>query len=618
MANLSEKILIDTCVLLEDPEVITRIRRKNGVPFLAGTVLYELDSKKSGAETINKNARVIFRELSSSNALQVNSLPTGELLLNSDNLSQFSFGGGPVFVLDRQNFRSRTNNDERIIELAKDYDMILITRDRGMKVRADALGVRVVLWSGPQPSIVGKPAQAASSHPERQKIKPFALCTAPTQGADTPVHVRHLPGTGEIVTTPSGRKISLGAQISAGGEGTIFETGSTAEVCKIYHANKLTRLKQQKIELMVSRKINRPGICWPSDLIFNGNNEFVGYLMPKATGKTIQSAMFVKPVLEKTFPNWYRKDLVQLCIAFLEHIRFLHGINVIVGDINPLNFLVTNDSSKLWMVDTDSFQVEGFPCPVGTVNFTAPEIQGQSYSDYLRTKDHELFAVATMIFMLLHPGKPPYSQQGGGSPSDNIKAMDFPYWFNRDDERFSGRNAPQGPWQRIWSNLPFKLRQAFHNTFRLNERTDIDQWLRLLRSYLVSINKDYVSNEIFPAAFRVRDPVETVCGKCEKHYSESEQRVKKMQAQGKKTWCPECTSRYRLERMANQSLKETQQAEEMNRPKASPFSWSAQKPNYASSNRPSTKQTRTNNQSSTNVTGIAVGLLQSIFNNLIK
>ena len=103
-----------------------------------------------------------------------------------------------------------------------------------------------------------------------------------------------------------------------------------------------------------------------------------------------------------------------------------------------MNLLVTEDSTNIWMVDTDSFQIENFPCPVGTVNFTAPEIQGRKYPEFLRSKEHELFAVATMLFMLLHPGKPPYSQQGGGSPSDNIKAMDFPYRFRKDDDEYGG------------------------------------------------------------------------------------------------------------------------------------------------------------------------------------
>ena len=36
-------------------------------------------------------------------------------------------------------------------------------------------------------------------------------------------------------------------------------------------------------------------------------------------------------------------------------------MNILVGDINAHNLLVTQDSTKLWMVDTDSFQIEGFP-----------------------------------------------------------------------------------------------------------------------------------------------------------------------------------------------------------------------------------------------------------------
>ena len=637
MTNPKQTILIDTCVLLEDPDVINRIRGRDGIPFLTGTVLDELDYNKKGDERINRNAREIFRELNSEPTLKPLTMPTGEPLIAGDLLTRFPFGGGSVFLINRDTFRSNTNNDGKIIELAKDYGMLLLTRDGGMKVRADALGVRVVLWTGPQSP--GNTTAGATKHSNTRKLvsqrvdvqgtQPFALPTSPITEKDQPTPVTKLPKTGETVKTISGRSIILGSLMSAGGEGSIYQTPNHAEVCKIYHSDKLTAQRRKKIELMVSRKIHRPGICWPTDIVLNDKGLFVGFLMPRATGKTVQTTMFVKPVLLKTFPRWRRQDLLNICIAFLEHIRFLHSLNIIVGDINPMNLLVMEDSNNLWMVDADSFQIENFPCAVGTVNFTAPEIQGRNYTDYLRTKEHELFAVATMLFMLLHPGKPPYSQQGGGSPVDNIKAMDFPYWFRTDDEEFSGKNAPQGPWQYVWANLPYHVKEAFHKTFRKNSRPSIDDWLRVCRRYQVMLAGDQTSSELFPASFRIRDPIEVSCGRCNKNHKASKQWVDKLQLQGKQAWCPECNDRFKLERLANQSLRDTRQAEQKNQPpkpgqspyqRPSQSSWSNPPRNTSQSGRPRTSSSNRGYSSpqKTSAPSSGDGLIVSILKFLFK
>ena len=562
MSTASRAILIDTCVLLQDPNVIVRIRNKNGIPFLTGTVLDELDYNKKGDAEINKNARAIVRELNKAPSAKVQNLPTGQELVPGDVLTRFLYDGGGVFLISRPLFRTNTNNDGKIIELAEDYGMLLLTRDGGMKLRADGLGVKVALWTGPPstPPPRARTKVANQHHTTTSGLKPFSLPTSPLSEKEQPTPVQHLPKEGDAVALATGQRIQLGPLISEGGEGRIYQAANDSMVCKIYHADKITVLRRKKIELMVTRKVDRPAICWPTDIVLNAHGEFVGYLMPRALGKTVQSSMFVKALLESKFPNWTRVDLINLCIAFLEHIRYLHDLNIIVGDINPLNLLVTADSAKLWIVDTDSFQIESFPCPVGTVNFTAPEIQGCNYADFLRTKEHELFAIATMLFMFLHPGKPPYSQQGGGSPADNIKAMDFPYWFRKDGDEYSGKNAPHGPWQIIWSNLPYHVKEAFHNTFRINKRVSVEDWLLVLKKYKHMLSQQQTTAELFPVSFRIREPVDVSCGKCSNAFTASKPWVEKLAQQGKQAWCPACTSRAKLERLANQSMRDANTA----------------------------------------------------------
>ena len=185
--------------------------------------------------------------------------------------------------------------------------------------------------------------------------------------------------------------------------------------------------------------------------------------MPEARGKELQKSLFIKKLLEKNFPTWRKRDTVELCITILQKIKYLHDRNIIMGDINPANILVVSPK-EVYFVDTDSYQIEDFPCPVGTINYTAPEIQRRHFSGFLRTKGNENFAVATLLFMIMLPGKPPYSQQGGEDPISNIIKMDFSYPFGDN----SNKKTPDGPWRYIWSHLTYDLKKAFYNTFRID------------------------------------------------------------------------------------------------------------------------------------------------------
>lgn len=562
MIQNSELILIDTRLFLEDPDIVARIRRRNGMPFLAtdatGHALSPATACAESLRLLNPLAQRTFQRMSS--------LPGGASLQPNDHLRRVDFQGGALFLLGRESLEG----NERLLALAQDYGLLLLSRDAALTGRAEANGVQAVLWSGPLPNTVPTtptPSVPSVSTPPTSVIaptpflaptapsvvQPFATPKTPRAFADFPLPVRHLPESGQRVHTPEGKHFILGELISAGGEGKIFATPNPQEVCKIYYRERLTDWRRRKLELMLSRPIKRAGLSWPLSLVLNNAGEFVGYLMPRASGRTVQASMFVKPLLEKNFPHWQRKDLVNLCSAFIEQVAFLHSLNILIGDINPLNLLINGNSQELWLVDTDSFQIEDFPCPVGTVNFTPPELQGTNYRDYLRSKDHELFAVATMLFMFLHPGKPPYSQQGGGSPADNIRAMDFPYMFARDAQRFSGQKAPQGPWQRIWSNLPWPIREAFHNTFRLNQRTTLEEWRKLLRRYQYSLDRGLTHNALFPASFRLRDPAETTCADCGVRYMESRQLLRRFQRMGRIGRCPTCAHKAMLQNMADQS-----------------------------------------------------------------
>ena len=204
--------------------------------------------------------------------------------------------------------------------------------------------------------------------------------------------------------------------------------------------------------------------------------------MPQASGAPLGHGLFIPTVWLEKHRQWTRRDSVRLAISILEGIDYLHRINVLLGDINPMNILV-KDANSVFFVDCDSFQVEGFPCPVGSINFVAPEIQGQDFARFLRTKEHELFAVATLLFMIMIPGKPPYSHLGGEDGAENIRKMHFPYPLG---ER-SSQGAPEGAWRFCWSHLTREIKESFYKVFhsdhRGQPRVSVSEWLRLFRRY---------------------------------------------------------------------------------------------------------------------------------------
>ena len=101
----------------------------------------------------------------------------------------------------------------------------------------------------------------------------------------------------------------------------------------------------------------------------------------------------------------------------------LHLRGYVIGDVNESNILVT-ESALVTLVDTDSFQVRDpqtglvYRCPVGTPQFTPPELQNKTFAHVDRMPEHDAFGLAVLIFQLLMEGAHPYAGRytGPGDP----------------------------------------------------------------------------------------------------------------------------------------------------------------------------------------------------------
>ena len=287
----------------------------------------------------------------------------------------------------------------------------------------------------------------------------------------------------------NGLPISMGKKIASGGEGTVYELDGN-KVAKIYFE---PQGRLPKMSAFISKRLNVRGICTPNELLYDKDKKFAGFTMQKAEGKSLQLSVFQPQLFKNLFPSWSKIEITKLALNVLDKIEVLHEKDILVGDINPMNINVVN-YDDVYLLDTDSFQIDDYPCPVGTVDFTAPEIQGVNYTEFIRSKEHEYYAIATLLFMIFLPGKHPYSRSGGGEKQENIINHDFVFPLG-DEDSYS---TPKGQWEAIWYSLPFDIRKCFYNVFKKNKRYPITTWKKLLNQYLVDLDANQYTREIFP------------------------------------------------------------------------------------------------------------------------
>lgn len=269
--------------------------------------------------------------------------------------------------------------------------------------------------------------------------------------------------------------------LGEGGESKIYHVQGDPSVCaKIYKTVKPEQ--EAKLRAMVNERFNGVVdghllIAWPQHLLYDGNGNFVGYLMPFQKGSPL--FMVNRPEerdrVFRTPYNWSYAVAVAYNIASI--VAHTHEMGYVVGDMNNANFMV-DDNGTVTVIDVDSFEFTDktghhFRCGVGLPEFVAPELQGRNLSKNNFTIATDNFALAVHIFILL-TGAHPFAAalQTEGKPSlpfgDQIFNVTYGIspWYRDDVE---GISIP--PYALELGALPAKVRTAFRQTFSYNEKT---------------------------------------------------------------------------------------------------------------------------------------------------
>ncbi|MCY4542234.1 MAG: hypothetical protein OXB95_07550, partial [Rhodobacteraceae bacterium] len=315
-------------MLLADPDIIMQMHGK-GFPVISTSIRIELEEHREQGkgqvdlDNVDKIGMLLARE----SPWSVDVLPDGQKPLREDQFLRYDLGWVELYQIQRKQHQAGQDHNARNLEIARDYGLRLLTLTRKNHEDAKKAGIRSTVWKGRQSSQRSSAGTSAASGP-----RPFAVATSVSGVKDIRIPVSSVPGSGDmVILSGTETRTRLEQPIGTGGEGTVYHTPNAKMVAKIYRKEKITRQRLAKLRLMVSRKISYPGICWPNSLLENQSGEFVGFLMPKAEGHPLQKSVFVKKLLLEKFPGWTRKNLVNVCIGFLERIEYLHKLNVVVG-----------------------------------------------------------------------------------------------------------------------------------------------------------------------------------------------------------------------------------------------------------------------------------------------
>lgn len=347
----------------------------------------------------------------------------------------------------------------------------------------------------------------------------FEICTTPERIRVVPIRVSGNTGLGSVVYDSNNQSVQLVQQEIVNPNAVTYSTNVPGVWAKIYNRDAVNTFMEAKVKRMISKKVERKGLCWPTDILRDQSGNFVGILVPPAQGEPLHLAIFKQAKLQTYFPNWTKKDLCDLTLTILRTIEYLHSMNILLGCINPAAIRVVS-KDEVYFVDTDNYQIEGFPTLIYNVSFTPPELQGRRI--YLCSKESENYSIAVLVFLLLMPGKTPYTIDKDTTASNAVTAKQFP--FPNGKIHGDGVHAMAGMWRFMWSHLSPDLKDAFYQTFQkdgtyelADSRLTATKWREMVFSFRKDLDNpvDPESLNLYPRTFkRGKNSVFHTCTVC--------------------------------------------------------------------------------------------------------
>ena len=202
-----------------------------------------------------------------------------------------------------------------------------------------------------------------------------------------------------------GQPVTLDEQalLGEGGEARVFALGDDA--VKIFSDSAPSSLAALRDKKLRAFPTGLPAnVLAPLALATNDHGDVVGYRMRRVRG-AVDLGLLARPAARGTRD---RNGVLALFRQLLSTIDGLHARGVVVGDANDGNVLVDdNGKGGAFVIDVDSMQFAGFPCPVAHERFLDPQLYGVDLGRKPRfstSTDHYALRVALLQSLcFVHP-----------------------------------------------------------------------------------------------------------------------------------------------------------------------------------------------------------------------
>lgn len=268
----------------------------------------------------------------------------------------------------------------------------------------------------------------------------------------------------------SGGPILLGHEIGRGGEGAVYEISSASgQVAKVYQRAP-DQKKQAKLKFMASTADAKllSYVAWPQDTLHQTRGgPVVGFLMPRVNRSAPVHMVYSPAHRKQDYPKAAWDFLLYVARNIAASFETIHVHGHVIGDVNQSGVMVSHDT-KVVLIDADSFQITAkgvtYLCEVGVPHFTPPELQRQT-AEVARTKNHDNFGLALLIFHVLFGGRHPFSGRPLRNGVGDVLEADireFRYAYARDSK---SRGLEPPPNAIPVSILPESMESMFHLAF---------------------------------------------------------------------------------------------------------------------------------------------------------
>ena len=182
--------------------------------------------------------------------------------------------------------------------------------------------------------------------------------------------------------------------ISSGGEGSIYKIGQIAY--KVYSDPK-KMISLGKVQELTG--ISDQNVIRPQNLIYDSKNKPIGYTMRFVSDTYSLVQLFTKAFRQRE--NLTHETVQKLVQNLKTRIDNIHKAQILVVDLNEMNFLVNKSFSEIYAIDTDSYQTPSYPATA--IMDSIRDRHNKSFSEL--TDWFSFGIISFQMFIGIHPYK---------------------------------------------------------------------------------------------------------------------------------------------------------------------------------------------------------------------